>query len=134
MVTTSGRSPSSSSSSRTSAVMRVPASACAVQDRLELRQVVLADEAVLGEELVPRRQAAEELDHRLGDLVAGAQQELVEPGVVQHLAHIGVGGQVFNIKGFSDRRAEQQVLGERRVADVLVGVEALDPVLDAERL
>ena len=95
-----------------------PTSADALEDRLELRQVVLADEAVLREELVARRQAAEQLDHGLGDLVAGAQQQLVQPGLAQHLAHVGVAGEVLHVEHAPDRRAEQQVLGERRVAVV----------------
>src|SRR5436190_2192541 len=130
MVTTSGLKPSSSSSSRTSAVMRVPASACPVtilpKRMLSCRVAALlycvGDEGVVREERVALRQAAEELDHRLGGLVAGAQQELLEARVVQHLAHLGVGREVLDLESFADRRAVQQVLGEGRVAVVLVGV------------
>ena len=91
----------------------------ALEDRLELRQVVLVDEAVLREELVARRQAAEQLDHGLGHLVAGADQQLVQAGGAQHLAHVGVAGQVLDVEHAPDRRAEQQVLGQRGVAVVL---------------
>ena len=106
----------------------------ALQDGLELRQVVLVDEAVLREELVARRQAAEQLDHGLGDLVAGAHQELVQPGLAQHVAHVGVGAEVVHVEHAADRRAEQQVFRDRGVAVVERGIEALDPVPDAERV
>ncbi len=102
---------------------------CARQDLLECRQVLVPDEAVLLEEFVPGRQSAEQLDHRLRHLESDPHEIGRQRGFVEHAPHIGIPGEVLHIESLADRRAEQQVLGERGVAVVARRVETLDPAL-----
>src|SRR6266851_4040399 len=103
----------------------------AAEDGLELRQGAGADEAVLLEELVLGRQIGEQFDHRLRHLLAHGDEIVGQPDLVEDAQDIGVLGEEIEIEGGSDRRAEQQVLGERGVGVVALGVVALDEMGDA---
>ena len=50
---------------------------------------------------------------------------------VEDLLDVGMGGEMVDVEGLVDRGAEQQVLGERRVAVVALGVEHLDQAAEA---
>ena len=82
---------------------------------------------------MPRRQAAEQLDHRLGELVAGPQQVVVQPRLLEHFANVGVLRQVLEVESLAHRRTEKQVLGQGRIAIEARRIEAVDPVLDTVR-
>ena len=108
-----------------------PAIADPPENCLEFRQVVGADEAELLEERVVRRQVGEQLDHGLGDLLAGLDQVLGQTDLVEHLPHISVVGEGVELERRADRGSEQQVFGDRGVGVEALGVVGLDEVGDA---
>ena len=101
------------------------------QQLLKERQVILADEAEALEHLVPRRQAAEQLDHAFGHLAAHREQVRGQPGLDEHLAHIRVAREIPGVEGGPNWCAEQKVLRYRGVPDVALRIEALDQVPNA---
>ena len=98
----------------------------AADQRAIVGQVVRADEAELPEVLVIRRQIGEQLDHRARELEPDLEQRLDQPGLGEDLLHVGLRGEVLDVEGLADRLAEQQVLGERGVGVVALGIEHLD--------
>jgi len=98
----------------------------ALQQQADIGQLVGRDEAVLLEQRIVGRQAGEQLDHGLGDAEAHVQQVAVEAELLHHGLHVRIGGEVVAVEVLADRRAEQQVLGDRQVLVVLVDVELLD--------
>ena len=104
------------------------------QHRLYLGQIVLLDETEALEEFVPRRQAAEQLDHGFGQLVAGLEHVVCKTGLIQHTAHVAVARQILEVElRLADGCAEKQIFGQRRVVVVAFDVELLDQALHAGR-
>jgi hypothetical protein len=95
-------------------------------DRLVLGQLVGGDERELLEQRVPGRQAAEDLDHRLGDLRAHGGELLGDALGLQRLAEGSVLGKSAPDQGPRGRDAEQEILADRRLVVVALGIERLD--------
>ena len=96
------------------------------QQCAELRQVIGADERELLEERVARRQVGEQFDHGLGDPPAHRQQRHGDTGLIERRLEIVVAGHLTELQSIADRRAEQQILGQRQVLVVAVAIERLD--------
>ena len=101
------------------------------EDRGEFRQFMRADKAELLEKFVFGRQTGEHLGHRRGDLTPGLDKVVGQPELVEHAAHMNIVGERVELEGGADRRPEQQVLGDRGVRVVALGVVGLDEVRDA---
>src|SRR5437762_13452846 len=71
-------------------------------------------------------QTCEQLDHHPGNPGADLEKIVSESDLVEHLLNVGVSGEPVAFKGRSDRCAEQQIDGNRRIGVVKLRVETLD--------
>src|SRR5437763_1688083 len=71
-------------------------------------------------------QTCEQLDHHPGNPGADLEKVVSESDLVEHLLNVGVSGEPVAFKGRSDRCAEQQIDGNRRIGVVKLRVETLD--------
>ena len=94
--------------------------------RLELRQLVGADEAVLVEQRAVGRDPGEQLDHQLRDPGADGVEVVQQPHLAQQRDEFRIARQVRRLEIGTAGRAEQQVLGDAQVGVVRIGIEELD--------
>ena len=98
----------------------------AAHHRLQLGQGVRTDEAEPLEEIVSGRKSLQQIDHDLGRFITDAGEVVGQIKPVENRTHVRIFGDVLRIERRPDRRAEQDVFGERHIRVVAIGIEALD--------
>ena len=105
-----------------------------LQRRLVVRKLLRRHQAQLLEQRAVGLEALEHLDDGRGDVLADVEQRLLDPRLLEDLAERLIAAELAHVERLVERRPEDQVLADRGLAVVVLGIEGLEQLGHASLL